>query len=113
MYILDTSYRWRNSVFILGIILSIDLFSVFQILCDFQSLQILYFHGNHVEDIREVDKLSGLPKLTKLSLHGNPIEKAKVPVSAQIACYHQIHLWGVLYMYFKTGMSKWFFCVPG
>ncbi len=35
---------------------------------------MLYLHANNIEKISEVDKLSGLPNLKCLSLHGNPIE---------------------------------------
>lgn len=44
------------------------------VICELQNLKLLYFHGNVVADIKEVDKLAGLPQLQKLSLHGNPIE---------------------------------------
>jgi len=37
---------------------------------------MLYFHGNNIDQISEVDKLSELPKLKSLTLHGNPIEIA-------------------------------------
>lgn len=35
---------------------------------------MLYFHGNNIRRIKEVDKLSSLHRLKSLSLHGNPIE---------------------------------------
>lgn len=41
-------------------------------------LKIIYMHGNKIETLQEVIKLRQLPKLTKLTLHGNPIEKEKV-----------------------------------
>jgi len=44
------------------------------VICELHNLKLLYFHGNTVADIKEVDKLAGLPALQKLSLHGNPIE---------------------------------------
>jgi len=47
------------------------------IICELQNLKILYYHGNQVADMKEVDKLAGLSQLNKLSLHGNPIEKDK------------------------------------
>ncbi|CAH8507871.1 unnamed protein product [Schistosoma curassoni] len=40
-------------------------------------LKIIYMHGNKIETLQEVIKLRQLPKLTKLTLHGNPIEKEK------------------------------------
>jgi len=44
---------------------------------EFEQLQILYLHGNSIEDIHEVDKLSELPSLKKLALHGNAMETTK------------------------------------
>ncbi|CAH8508217.1 Leucine-rich repeat-containing protein 51 [Schistosoma haematobium] len=41
-------------------------------------LKIIYMHGNKIATLQEVIKLRQLPKLTKLTLHGNPIEKEKV-----------------------------------
>ena len=43
-----------------------------------ESLQILYLHGNQIKTLGEVDKLGNMPQLSKLSLHGNPIEIDKV-----------------------------------
>ncbi|CAH8494745.1 unnamed protein product [Schistosoma mattheei] len=40
-------------------------------------LKIIYMHGNRIATLQEVIKLKQLPKLTKLTLHGNPIEKEK------------------------------------
>ncbi|CAH8507940.1 unnamed protein product [Schistosoma bovis] len=40
-------------------------------------LKIIYMHGNKIATLQEVIKLRQLPKLTKLTLHGNPIEKEK------------------------------------
>ena len=51
-----------------------------QTLCDLPNLQILYYHSNGLHDLKEVEKLSGMPKLRKLTLHGNPIEDDKVKV---------------------------------
>ena len=47
-------------------------------LLEFGNLEILYLHGNSITNLREVDKLSALTKLRKLSLHGNEIDKEKV-----------------------------------
>lgn len=49
-----------------------------QVLLEFPELQILYLHGNQIGDVKEVAKLSGLTKLRKVTLHGNPLEKTKV-----------------------------------
>ncbi|XP_022328039.2 leucine-rich repeat-containing protein 51-like [Crassostrea virginica] len=54
-----------------------ELTTVDPVLLEFSELQILYLHGNQIADIKEVGKLSGLKKLRKLTLHGNPLEKAK------------------------------------
>ena len=37
---------------------------------------ILYFHGNNIYPIYEVDKLVELKSLKSLTLHGNPVEVA-------------------------------------
>lgn len=43
--------------------------------------QVLYLHGNQIASLHDVLKLSKLPKLQKLTLHGNPIsEKANYKV---------------------------------
>lgn len=43
-------------------------------LASFKNLKMLYFHGNCVAKLQEVDKLSELPLLMKITLHGNVIE---------------------------------------
>ncbi|XP_069748327.1 leucine-rich repeat-containing protein 51 isoform X2 [Narcine bancroftii] len=58
--------------------LSFNSFSVVDpvlILCI--NLQILNFHGNHVSELFEADKLASLPHLRSLTLHGNPMELLK------------------------------------
>ena len=45
-----------------------------QALLELPALTMLYLHGNQIDEISEVDKLSKLPKLKSLTLHGNPIE---------------------------------------
>ena len=52
--------------------------SCFQILLTFPNLQILYLHGNQINDMKEVEKLAKISTLKKLSLHGNPVENEKV-----------------------------------
>jgi Leucine-rich repeat (LRR) protein len=47
------------------------------VFCDFPHLQILYLHGNSIEDIKEVDKLGQAKSLKKLALHGNSMETTK------------------------------------
>ena len=49
-----------------------------QVLCTYPNLQILYLHGNQINEIKEVDKLGDITTLKKLCLHGNPIETIKV-----------------------------------
>lgn len=44
---------------------------------EFPSLQVLYYHGNNITNLQDVLKLQQLPKLNKLTLHGNPIAEAK------------------------------------
>ncbi|XP_072034626.1 leucine-rich repeat-containing protein 51-like [Amphiura filiformis] len=43
----------------------------------FSSLKMLYLHGNGIMNLPEIDKLSGLPNLITLTLHGNPIDTQK------------------------------------
>jgi len=47
------------------------------VILDLHELKIFYLHGNSISEIKEVDKLAGLPLLQKLTLHGNPVEKVK------------------------------------
>lgn len=54
-----------------------EMVKIDSIFCDFPNLQILYLHGNGINDINEVDKLGGAPNLRKLTLHGNPMDTTK------------------------------------
>ncbi|XP_069131499.1 leucine-rich repeat-containing protein 51-like [Argopecten irradians] len=47
------------------------------VIMDFENMQILYYHGNQISDLKEINKLQGLKNLRKLTLHGNPIENDK------------------------------------
>ncbi|BFZ14832.1 hypothetical protein BsWGS_17871 [Bradybaena similaris] len=47
------------------------------VLTEFINLKILYLHGNNISELKEVNKLSSLKKLWKLTLHGNEIDKIK------------------------------------
>lgn len=38
-------------------------------------MKVLYLHGNSIDKISEIDKLSSLRSLRTLTLHGNPIEE--------------------------------------
>jgi hypothetical protein len=40
-----------------------------------KSLSKLHLHANQIRDIRDVQKLTDLPRLRDLTLHGNPIEE--------------------------------------
>lgn len=40
-------------------------------ICQFTQLRVLYLHGNLITNINEVKKLSKLPNLKILTLHGN------------------------------------------
>lgn len=37
--------------------------------------QVLYLHSNKIAKLSEVSKLAALPKLAKLTLHGNPVTR--------------------------------------
>ncbi|GFO39039.1 leucine-rich repeat-containing protein 51 [Plakobranchus ocellatus] len=47
------------------------------VLTQFENLKILYLHGNDITELKEVNKLGTIPKLWKLTLHGNPMEETK------------------------------------
>ncbi|XP_065670658.1 leucine-rich repeat-containing protein 51 isoform X2 [Hydra vulgaris] len=51
-----------------------DISNIDKCVLEFRNLKILYLHGNNIEKISEVDKLSSLEHLRSLTLHGNPIE---------------------------------------
>jgi hypothetical protein len=38
---------------------------------------VLYLHANRIEKVSEIRALATLPKLVKLTLHGNPVEEKK------------------------------------
>ncbi len=48
--------------------------SFFQCIHEYPKLKVLYLHGNSIDEIQEVDKLSCLKHLKTLTLHGNPVE---------------------------------------
>ena len=50
---------------------------IFQCVLKYKNLKVLYLHGNGIEKISEVDKLSSLPCLRSITLHGNPIEDSR------------------------------------
>ncbi|KAK6172600.1 hypothetical protein SNE40_016223 [Patella caerulea] len=54
-----------------------ELVGIDAILCEFEGLEILYLHGNQINNIGEVEKLQSLKNLRKLTLHGNPVENVK------------------------------------
>lgn len=39
--------------------------------------QVLYLHGNQISSLNDVLKLQALPRLEKVTLHGNPISEMK------------------------------------
>ncbi|XP_078481874.1 leucine-rich repeat-containing protein 51-like isoform X1 [Ciona intestinalis] len=51
-----------------------ELNTIDKVLTLFKNVRVLYLHGNTIEKIHEVQKLSSLPHLRNLTLHGNPIE---------------------------------------
>ncbi|XP_066919797.1 leucine-rich repeat-containing protein 51-like [Clytia hemisphaerica] len=54
-----------------------DLTTIDSCLLSFPKLKVLYLHGNGIEKINEVDKLTGLEHLRTLTLHGNPVEDSR------------------------------------
>lgn len=53
-------------------------------------MQVLYLHSNKISKLSDVAKLAGLPKLAKLTLHGNPVAAC---VSYRLSVPH--HLTGL------------------
>ncbi|TNN19518.1 Leucine-rich repeat-containing protein isoform 2 [Schistosoma japonicum] len=58
-------------------------------------LKIIYLHGNLITTFQEVIKLKQLPYLSKLTLHGNPVEKERVisyslPCINEVSCHRQL-----------------------
>jgi len=51
-----------------------DLTAIDKCILQFVNLKVLYLHGNSIEKISEVDKLSKLNQLKSVTLHGNPVE---------------------------------------
>eukprot|EP00892_Ulva_mutabilis_P001170 jgi/Ulvmu1/11053/UM007_0235.1 len=45
-------------------------------LLDLSGLAVLYLHSNHITKVGHVGRLSALPALGKLTLHGNPVAQA-------------------------------------
>lgn len=50
-------------------------------------VQVLYLHSNKISELSDVAKLAVLPKLSKLTLHGNP---AAACVSYRMSVPHHI-----------------------
>ncbi|CAH8841885.1 unnamed protein product [Trichobilharzia szidati] len=46
-------------------------------ICNLKSLRIIYMHGNEIKTFQDVSRLKPLSGLSKLTLHGNPVEKEK------------------------------------
>ncbi|KAI9337229.1 hypothetical protein BDR26DRAFT_863978 [Obelidium mucronatum] len=46
-------------------------------LLQFPTLSTLYLHANEISELSEIDKLTSLPRLRTLTLHGNPVENCK------------------------------------
>ena len=45
------------------------------VLFNYPKLSCVYLHGNQIATFKEADKLAGLENLSKLTLHGNPVEE--------------------------------------
>lgn len=60
--------------------LKTNIFFSFQVITEFENLQILYLHGNMIKDMKEIEKLSVMKSLRKLTFHGNPVENSKVNI---------------------------------
>ncbi|KAH8859847.1 Dynein regulatory complex subunit 3 [Schistosoma japonicum] len=58
-------------------------------------LKIIYLHGNLITTFQEVIKLKQLPYLSKLTLHGNPVEKERV-INYSLPCINEGYFHTVL-----------------
>ena len=47
--------------------------SLDEIIQSYPNLRVLYLHGNKIDNLSELDKLSNLKELRNLTLHGNPV----------------------------------------
>ena len=47
------------------------------VLLKYPKLTVIYLHGNQITKFNEVDKLRELSHISKLTLHGNPIEEMR------------------------------------
>ncbi|CAC5361010.1 Leucine-rich repeat-containing protein 51 [Mytilus coruscus] len=54
-----------------------ELTNIHPVITEFENLQILYLHGNMIKDLKEIEKLSVMKSLRKLTFHGNPVENSK------------------------------------
>jgi len=48
-----------------------DFHNIDQVLLQYPNVKVLYLHANFIQDIKEINKLAGLPQLKTLTLHGN------------------------------------------
>lgn len=60
---------------------------------NFPELKTLYLHGNYIYQLDEVKKLSELPNIISLTMHGNPIE--------QIPGY-RLYVLGIMFSNYQT-----------
>lgn len=47
--------------------------SLDEVVQSYPNLRVLYLHGNAIENLSKLDKLSNLKELRNLTLHGNPV----------------------------------------
>eukprot|EP00794_Sanderia_malayensis_P006922 gene6922-7700_t len=55
-----------------------DIKDIDKCILEYPNLKVLYLHGNGIEEVCQVEKLSKLTNLRTLTLHGNPIEDEAV-----------------------------------
>ncbi|OWF46023.1 leucine-rich repeat-containing protein 51-like isoform X1 [Mizuhopecten yessoensis] len=68
-----------------------ELTNIDPVIMDFERLQILYFHGNKISDLTQIEKLRNLRHLRKLTLHGNTIENQKMYKQYVLSTLPQLH----------------------
>lgn len=61
-------------------------------LLELENLAVLYLHVNKISSFKEIKKLQILPKLVKLTIHGNPVEEKKHYRSYVIHFLNNLHM---------------------
>ena len=75
-----------------------QLTSVDPVLFNYPKLSCIYLHGNQIASFKEVEKLSYMENLAKLTMHGNPVEELpnyRLRVPAAISTLRSLDFIGI------------------